>query len=201
MLTLAAVAAHPELLYREVRLRDGTTLLYRPLLHEDVPALSHFLESLSPLTRQRWTLDSYDRAMAESLCAAIGRYDKLRLVAVDPDNPAAKIVALFEFSFGIPAGDYDRFAAYGIALDEAQDCRFGPCVRDSHQRHGVASVLMAPTFATARRFGKRRVILWGGVLTANEPALTFYQKQGFAEVGRFYNSDGRACIDMMRLLE
>jgi diamine N-acetyltransferase len=201
MLTLAGVTAHPELLYRDVRLRDGTPLLYRPLLPEDAPALADFLTSLSPLTRQRWTLDSYDRVMAEALCEAIGRYDKLRLVAVEPDGLAGTVVALFEFSFGIPPGDHERFAAYGIGLDEASDCRFGPCVRDAYQRRGVGSALMGPTFAVAQRFGKGRVILWGGVLADNRPALAFYQRHGFDEVGRFSDKDGIACVDMVRVLE
>ncbi|RIK34127.1 MAG: N-acetyltransferase [Chloroflexi bacterium] len=204
MLTLAAVATQPELLYYDVRLRDGTALLYRPLLARDGQALTGFLESLSPHTRERWTLDSYDRIMAESLCADIGRYDKLRLVAVDPpdldEDQTGDVVALFEFSFGIPSGDLYRYTKYGVELDETHDCRFGPCVRDADQRRGIASALMAPTFAIARRFGKSRMILWGGVFANNEPALAFYRKQGFGEVGRFSNSDGKACVDMMRLL-
>lgn len=201
MLTLAAVAAKPELLYGDVRLPGGALLLYRPLLPQDAPALAEFLASLSPLTRHRWTLESYDQVMAESLCAAIGRYDKLRLVAIDRQGPVAKLVALFEFSFGIPPGDHERFATYGIALDERHDCRFGPCVQDDYQRRGVASALMGPTFSIARRFGKRRIILWGGVLADNEPALAFYHRHGFREVGRFFSSDGLACVDMMRTLE
>jgi diamine N-acetyltransferase len=200
MLTLAQVAATPALLETTVELRNGDRLRYRPLIPGDVEALGQFLESLSPLTRKRWTLASYDRGMAEELCHAIGRYDKLRLVADDPQNPAIGIVALFEFSFGIPAGDHTRFAGYGLTLDEAHDCRFGPCVRDDHQRRGVATALMGPTFAIARRFGKGRILLWGGVLADNGPALAFYGRQGFVEVGRFEDSDGTAVIDMLRAI-
>jgi GNAT superfamily N-acetyltransferase len=197
MLTLAAVAATPGLIDYSIQLRDGRRLRYRPLLPTDVEALTDFLTSLSPLTRHRWYLPSYDRVMAQELCDAIGRYDKLRLVAEEPDNPSAGLVALFELSFGIPDGDHARFARYGIKLDEAHDVRFGPCVRDADQGRGVASALMEPTLAIVRRFGKTRILLWGGVLTENEPARTFYRRHGFVEVGHFRNSDGQPCIDMM----
>jgi ribosomal protein S18 acetylase RimI-like enzyme len=56
---------------------------------------------------------------------------------------------------------------------------------------------MPPTLETAHRFGKRRVILWGGVLVENQRAMRFYARGGFREVGRFTNSDGNACIDML----
>jgi diamine N-acetyltransferase len=200
MLTLAAVTATPDLIAYPVELRDGRRLHYRPLLPSDVAALAAFLTSLSPLTRHRWTLASYDRAMAEELCDAIGRYDKLRLVAHEADKPT-ELVALFEFSFSIPAGDHERFARYGIELEEAHDVRFGPCVRDADQGRGVASALMKPTLDLVRRFGKTRLLLWGGVLTENEPARTFYRRQGFVEVGHFHTSDGLTCIDMLCTLE
>jgi len=198
LLTLAAVAADPERVTFPVRLRDGTALEYRPLVAADADALTAFVESLSPLTRSRWNLSGYDRVAAEEMIDAIARYDKLRLVAVDPEDPQLGICALFEFSFGIPRHECERYAGYGITLDEAHDCRFGPCVRDDMQRRGLASALMPPTLAIVRRFGKSRVILWGGVLATNAPAIAFYLRHGFVELGRFATQDGLSSIDMLR---
>jgi diamine N-acetyltransferase len=203
-LTLAGVAAEPGKLRYDVVLRDGTApgdgapLLYRPLIAEDVDDLTAFLEALSPATRQWWYRENYDRAGAEELCAAIGRYDKLRMVAVDPRRSEAGLLALFEFSFGIPPGDHFRYGLYGATLDEAHDCRFGPCVRDDYQGRGLGSALMPATFNIARRFGKQRVFLWGGVYAENHLAVAFYRKHGFEEIGRFCSSDDKVSLDMIR---
>ena len=55
-------------------------------------------------------------------------------------------------------------------------------------------------FDLARRFGRDRVILWGGVQVANTGALHYYRKVGFAELGQFTNDAGIASIDMLRPL-
>ncbi|MCU0503799.1 MAG: GNAT family N-acetyltransferase [Anaerolineae bacterium] len=201
-LTLAEIALEPHTLWYDVRnrtpLRDATLVRYRPLVAEDVDDLTAFLESLSPATRAWWYRDSYDRAGAEALCAAIGRYDKLRMVAVDLQRPAEGLLALFEFSFGIPPGDHFRYGLYGVTLDETRDCRFGPCVRDDWQGRGLGSALMPATFDIARHFGRQRVFLWGGVYAENHAAIAFYRKHGFAEVGRFCTEDDRVSLDMIR---
>jgi diamine N-acetyltransferase len=199
-LTLAGVAAEPGKLWYDVPLRDGSTVLYRPLVAEDVDDLAAFLEALSPGTRQWWYRESYDRATAEELCAAIAQYDKLRMVAVDPVRPEAGLLALFEYSFDIPMGDHFRFGLYGLRLDSERDCRFGPCVRDDRQGRGLGSALMPATFDIARRFGKQRVFLWGGVYADNHAAVAFYLKHGFEEIGRFCSMDDRISLDMIREL-
>lgn len=200
MVTLQDVAARPEQFTWQVQSRTGKTYLYRPLGTGDATALADLLGSLSPQTRRWWYSDSYDLNAARELCAAIARYDKLRMVAVAQNSAQSSIVGLFEFSFGLPAGDIERFAAYGLPLDETIDCRFGPCVREAYHRQGLASALMTPTVELARQFGKRRMILWGGVLADNEPAIAFYHAQHFKEVGRFQMRDGGICIDMLRKL-
>ena len=197
-LTLADVAAEPGKLWYDVPLRDGAPLCYRPLVAEDVDDLTAFLEALSPATREWWYRESYDRAGAEELCAAIGRYDKLRMVAVDPLRPEAGLLALVEYSFDIPMGDHFRFGHYGLTLDLARDCRFGPCVRDDHQGRGLGSALMPATLDIGRRFGKQRVFLWGGVYAENHGAVAFYRKHGFEEIGRFCSMDDRVSVDMIR---
>jgi GNAT superfamily N-acetyltransferase len=197
-LTLAEVATEPAKLWYDVPLRNGALVLYRPLVAEDVDDLAAFLEALSPATRQWWHRESYDRATAEELCTAIAQYDKLRMVAVDPRRPEDGLLALFEYSFDIPMGDQFRFGLYGLTLDPARDCRFGPCVRDDHQGRGLGSVLMPATFDIGRRFGKQRVLLWGGVYADNHPAVAFYLKHGFEEIGRFCSLDDRVSLDMMR---
>lgn len=171
--------------------------MLRPLEGGDVELLARFLEGLSPITRAFSTFDSYDGAAAQALCDAINRYDKLRFVV---ENVAGQIVGLFEFSFGIPEGDVQRYQRYGMALDERVDCRFGPTLADDYQNRGLGSALFADLVDVARRFGKQRMVLWGGVFAANTRAIRFYEKLGFVRAGSFVGANGQEVIDMVLIL-
>lgn len=175
----------------------GGTVLYRPLLPADVARLAEFLGSLSPATRRFWDVESYDATTAREMCGAIARYDKFRMIALPDDGADAPVLALFEFAFHL-GSDHERFRSYGIGLEEDLTCRFGPCERDSHQNSGLGSALMPATLELARRFGMRRLILWGGVLQENERAVHFYRKHGFDVAGQFKEPRGAACYDMFR---
>ena len=131
------------------------------------------------------------------MCEGINRYDKLRLILVEASE---RIVALLEFSFDITESDIGRYVAHGLPLDPATDCRFALCVTDERQNRGIGSLLLPFAVGIACRFGRRRMILWGGVHEENRGALRYYTKNGFQEAGRFVNQDGVASIDMYVLL-
>jgi len=200
-LTLDKVARNPEAFATPFALATGETLLLRPLLPDDVQKLAHFLAALSPESRRLSTFPGYDRATAQELCDAIARYDKLRLALVETSVPEEPLVGLLEFSFDLTAGDLNRYTNYGYLLNPATDCRFGPTLADGWQNRGVGSLLLPAIFALARRFGRSRVILWGGVLADNRRAIHFYTKNGFHHVGRFVNGEGQECCDMILTLE
>ena len=164
-------------------------LVFRSLKTADLEALAAFYGGLSQRTREFWHRQANARTLAAEHCDAIDRFDKLRLVAVD----GMMIVAVFELSFSIPDGDHERFAAYGLSLDEGTDARFGPCVRDDEQGSGLARRLLAETSRIASREGRSRLILWGGVQHENHRARQFYKRERFSEVGRT-----PSVIDMMR---
>jgi diamine N-acetyltransferase len=192
-LTLGAVAAAPDLLTSTLALPSGERVIFRPLLPADVDRLTRFLEGLSPQTRRFWNYPSYDRVTAQSLCDAIARYDKLRLVAVNQDD---RIVALFEFSMDLVENDIERFRGYGVELHNETDCRFGPCVADDYQGTGLGRILFPPTVEIARRFGQQRIILWGGVFVENGRAIRYYERLGFQRIGEFHKETG-PCYDML----
>ncbi len=196
VLTLASVAAEPAAVTSQLVLTAGETIVFRPLAPDDDGALADFLQSLSPQTRRFSTYASYDLAAAQEMCEAINRYDKLRMVATH----GQRIVALFEFSFGLVDDDIKRYQGYDIALDERVDCRFGPCLADNYQDRGLGSQLLPAMLDIARRFGKQRMILWGGVLADNARAIRYYEKNGFRLLGKFRNDMDEACWDAMRLL-
>ena len=194
-LTLAQVAQRPQTVTYSVVTRSAGHLILRPLEAQDVDALAAFLMGLSPETRYFSTFASYDLAMAQAMCDAINRYDKLRFVVESSAN--STIIGLMEFSLDIPKGDLRRYAEYGVPLDARYDCRFGPTLADEVQSVGIGSALFPALVDVARRFGKQRMILWGGVLADNSRALRFYEKQGFRRVGAFTEADGLRVVDMI----
>lgn len=194
-LTLDQVADEPTLISSVLTLSTDQSLLMRPLVAQDVDALTDFLTSLSALTRERWVLDSYDKTAAQEMCDAIARYDKLRLVITDQDE---KTIGLMEFGLDFVSRTVERFASYGIELTGGSYIQFGPCVRDDSQRKGVFSMAMPKLIDISQRFGKDFMILWGGVLAENIPAIRSYEKFGFYEVGRFnHHIDGYETVDMV----
>ena len=196
-LTLADIAARPGDYDHVVMLSSGDRLTFRPLLPDDDLRLAEFLAALSPQTRAFSTFPSYDLATAREMCTAIARYDKLRFVATTSE----RIVALFELSFDLTADDLVRYHSYGIPLDTATDCRFGPTIADDYQNRGLGSLLLPYVVDIARRFGQRRMILWGGVMANNQWAIHYYQNHGFQIAGEFHNDANIACYDMIGLIQ
>jgi len=175
-----------------ITLNDGETLSVRPLEHHDAVALGEFLAGLSGSTRRFSTFDGYDLTTAEELCASIDIYDKLMLVVIDGDET---IVGLFELGFGLSDRDITNFAGYGLALDGRYDCMFGPTLADAYQHRGIGSQIFMKVKDVVKQAGRRRIILWGGVLADNHAAIGYYRKLGFVVVGTFIEN-GQEYLDM-----
>lgn len=194
MLTLREIADDPLTLTRRVALTDGSEVVFRPLVHADADRLAAFLAGLSSESRRFSTQGGHDLAAAVELCDAIARYDKLRLVL--EEVASGRIVGLFELSLDLHPSDIDRYRRAGIQL-ASTDCRFGPTLADTHQGKGVGTQVFPLVVDTARRFGRTRIILWGGVLTDNPRAIRSYEKNGFRPVGAFTGADGTRSLDMI----
>jgi GNAT superfamily N-acetyltransferase len=199
VLSLDDIDRNPELISSSDYFED-MLICFRPLLSNDDIKLADFLENLSSQTRAFSVRNSYDIKEARELCFAINRYDKLRLIALINNE----IIALFEFSLSIVENDYKRFMEnYNIQLNEETDARFGPCISDSFQNRHLGCWLFEKTKTIARKMGKERLILWGGVYVHNKRAIRFYEKIGFKIFTNIYITDnGCECLDgIYNLLE
>lgn len=195
-LTLGAVAEHPDVVTTTVDAPGFPPVVVRPLSPHDVSALADFLQSLSPGTRRLSTFpDGFDTDGAQALCDAINRYDKLRFV-VQPTGEST-IIGLLELSFDVPDGDLERYTSAGMPLDAGTCVRFGPTLSDAYQGVGLGTAVLPHVIDVVRRFGRRRILLWGGVLHDNARALRYYEKAGFRRVAAFQGPDGQTSIDMV----
>ncbi|MEU4163572.1 GNAT family N-acetyltransferase [Actinoplanes sp. NPDC026670] len=176
---IAALAADPSPLARTITV-DGVELGVRALLPQDEGALVAFLAGLSGTSRRFWHGDTAHEVAAADWIEAIGRYDKLRLVAVDGTGLAGVV----DLSLSLPAGhEITRYAEHGIQLDPERTARFGPCVAGRWQGRGLADALIPPAWDAIRLLGRDVVVLFGGVHENNERARRFYRRHGFVEVG------------------
>lgn len=194
---LSEVVANPGLFTQIVRLNSSEEMVFRPLLNSDVSKLAVFLNGLSEETRRLSTFPGYDLATAKELCDAINKYDKLRFIV---ESGSGQIVGLLEFSFGFPENDILRFKKYSFEINKQTDCRFGPTLADSYQNKGIGSLIFHYIINIAQKFGRSRIILYGGVLADNSRAIHFYEKHGFKKIGSFINSDGKEALDMILIL-
>lgn len=199
VLDLETIARNPQDYIFPISSQRGEKFLLRPLENKDEVKLSNLIESLSVETKIFCSYAEPSDVIAKEHCEAINKYDKLRFVLEEKDS--TELLGLFEFSFGIPQGDLDRFEKYGIKLSEETDCRIGLLLRDAHQSQGIASTLMPILISIAKQFGKKRIILWGGVMQENAQAVRFYEKNGFKNVGAFIDQpqgmDPASCYDMV----
>ncbi|MFF5725327.1 GNAT family N-acetyltransferase [[Kitasatospora] papulosa] len=195
LLTLRDIAGDPLCLTRRLTIGDGSEVVLRPLVHADAVRLAAFLDALSCGSRRFSTFEGYDLAAAREMCDAIARYDKLRLVL--DDVASGRIVGLLEFGLDPAASDVARYREAGIRLTAATDIRFGPTLADDYQGRGVGTSVFPPVTEVARRLGRSRIILWGGVRADNSRAIRYYEKHGFRPVGSFAEADGSRSFDMI----
>lgn len=200
VLDLHTIAKNPQNYQFSMVSTKGEFFLLRPLEKKDEARLADLIEGLSEETKKFISVNKSSESIAREQCDAINRYDKLRFVLEKEDN--RELVGLFEYSFSIPQGDLDRFEKYGIKLSEQTDCRMGPLLGDAYQSQGIASIVLPIIISIAKQFGKKRIILWGGVMHENIRAVRFYEKNNFKNVGAFIDNppqgmDPASCYDMI----
>jgi len=199
VLTLSDVKKKPSILTYNFILSSGEKTVLRPLESKDLNDLAIFLKNLSPQTRKFYTFPTFGLRIAKELCDAINKYDKLRFIV--KSKSSKKIIALFEFSFDIPEGDKKRFLKHNIKLNSQNYCRFAPCIADNYQNKKIGSLVFPYMVNIAHKFGRKKIILWGGVLAKNGRAIRFYKNNGFKKLGKFrdINRNNEYSVDMIRL--
>ncbi|MFO7897718.1 MAG: GNAT family N-acetyltransferase [Planctomycetota bacterium] len=179
-LTLQAILENPRSVTRRIE-RDDETLTVRPLGHSDTAMLCDYFDRLSDRTKDWFAPHEFTHEVAARLCRDLLSENTLRLVAVT-ESDAPRIVAYFILQFGLRPPERERFDGYGVALPDETTCSLAPSVADAYQNTGLGSAILEQTVDVARRAGREKMILFGGVGLQNPRAVHFYRKFGFRKV-------------------
>lgn len=182
---------------------------FRPLMIDDAKLLSVFLTNLSAETRKHWSPHGFDMHAAKAICAAVATESALRLIAIkqQPGKTRIKfwkkkkklIIGYFIFSEGVNNHDVMRYAGYGIGISQT-DWQLAPCVADDYRGYGLGYLMLEHLLSIARRLNVRRILLQGGVIVSNTPAIAFYRKFNFRMAGKYMageNSNRNNYYDMI----
>jgi len=183
-LTAEEVQTDPSAVVRSFQLPSGVTATFRPLLSADSQRLGEYFLGLSPETRSRFGPHPLDRATANHLCASIHVAEALRMIAVIA-NPEEQIIAYCILLLSVTEHELARYARYGTILDARTDCTVAPSVADAYQNLGLGSPFLLHLIEVARRLGRQRMVLLGGVQATNQRAVHFYRKHHFQMAGSF----------------
>jgi ribosomal protein S18 acetylase RimI-like enzyme len=180
-LTVEAILGDPEQATKNVQVGDEAFVL-RPLQADDVLRLTGYFEGLSEATRGFFAPHEFTGEVARALCEDLGGQNTLRIVAVTcGDEP--RIVGYFILQLGLRPQEHARFGTHGMMLADETSCAVAPSVVDACQNVGLGSSMMRHVIDIARRTGRDRMILIGGVGKANARGVHFYEKFGFGKVG------------------
>ena len=175
----------PEDITARVVLGSGEIVEYRLLERKDAKPFGDYLLGLSSETGARFGPHRLTMEEADSICERLNYVDTLPLIGLVTKEESIKIIAYFILQLGVDSGEMNRYAAYGIRLDDKLDCVFAPSITDCYQNLGLGSLLIEPTMAIARAMGRKRMLLLGGTQASNHHAIHFYRKCGFRQVGEF----------------
>lgn len=151
-------------------------MVVRTLTPDDETMLGDYFLGLSELTRIFFGPHPFDRETAAKLCREEDP-TALRIVAVHDSS----IVGYFILYLGLRGGTGKRLAD----LDESSVCTIAPSVADEWKGSGLAVQMMRFLMDTARRHGRTKMLLSGGVRARNGRGLAFYRKFGFEVAGEF----------------
>ena len=196
-ITPTDITANPAIISRPVELRSGEPAVLRPLTSHDARVLGTYFLSLSADTKRRYGPHPFDQITADKLCAENNYAHTIRMLATIGRGDAERIIAYFILVLGVGEDDVTRYTHLGIPLQSATDCTLAPSIADAYLNKGTGSIVMQHVLETARRLGKQRMVLMGGVQATNDRAKHFYEKHGFRWVGDFESPPGFNNHDMI----
>jgi len=159
-----AIHRVPTSLIETLRLKDGRSVLVRPVLPQDAELQQSFVRMLSPLSRRR----RFHAPIAE-LPSSTLRY----MTEVDYESHLALLAEVFVDGVARQVAE----ARWVRRSDEPGTADFALAVADDWQRSGLGTCLLRRLQDSACLHGVRR--LYGDVLVSNQPMAEFLRRAGW----------------------
>jgi acetyltransferase len=159
-----AIHRVPTSLIETLQLKDGRSVLVRPVLPQDAELQQSFVRTLSPLSRRR----RFHAPIAE-LPASTLRY----MTEVDYESHLALVAEVFVDGAARQVAE----ARWVRRSDEPGMADFALAVADDWQRSGLGTCLLRRLEDSACDHGVRR--LFGDVLVSNQPMVDFLRRAGW----------------------
>lgn len=200
-LSLEEIAARPDRAARTFRVPPRGRATLRPFQLGDEAAVIEFFDGLSEATRAHYAITDPGETVAQEWSRSIAVHRKLRLLlhrvgrGSEPRS-GVRLSGVVEVSLDLTEADRERYGRWGIPLRPGSAIRFGICLADDEQGTGLARAAMPGVRDLATRLGRRRIVLWDGVLAQNGRAIAFYERSGFRTAGTWTDGRGRVRRDM-----
>ena len=163
----------------------------RLLKKSDKKELFDFFSNLSYSSKKYYSPHSFDKRTINLICEKLKKTQNYKRVIILNEK---KIVGYCVLLFGARKSEKIR---YNNTLFEEEVCTIAPCITDNFQRMGLGQELLNYVIEICKKFGKKKLILWGGVVVNNEPAIRFYKKMNFIVDKKWKHTRDRVdCCDM-----
>ena len=180
-------------MYKKIFTNKNDQFSIRTLVPDDVDLLVEFLSLLSPESKRWYSPHKFDRETVENVCLK-NNNNNMNVVVTHND----KIVGYCTVFLGVREWDNKRY-------DGTLDNNIGtiaPCIRDDFQHRGIGSEMLRYIIDICTDIGKKKIILWSGVVVDNKKAVEFYEKLGFDTYRRWHHEIQHVdCLDMYINLE
>jgi GNAT superfamily N-acetyltransferase len=151
--------------------------------------LAIFLQSLPDSVKEKYAPHAFDWLSLHNLLIEGSEYHAF--LAYEQ----RKVIAYQVVKTGWLDFEWPRLSSYPVEWVYPQTATYAPVVDAAYQNRGISKALFSYLLRHLKKWGVDTLVLWGGVQSANQAALGFYQNLGFSELGHFeYHGDN---LDMI----
>ncbi len=165
---------------------DRTKIVFRLLRQNDKQILIDLFFSLSDEFKKWYNPHPFDEKTAIEICDNKDE-DHQKVIGVHD----GKIVAYCQLFFGLRYWESKRFSKRSMFFINSEVCTIAPCVAEDFQGKGVGSIMMEYIIDICKKYNKKYILLWGGVVVKNKKAVRYYEKMDFKRTKKWLHPIAR----------
>jgi len=173
-------------------------ITFRLLKKDDKKILTYFFLSLSDEFKRWYNPHPFDKKTAIDICNNKDNKHKKVIGICD-----GKIIAYCQLFFGLRSWEDMRFKKRNVLFFvDNTVCTIAPCVVENWQDKGIGQKMMEYIIDTCKKYNKKYILLWGGVVVKNKNAVRYYERLNFKKTKKWLHPIARVMsYDMYRELK